>query len=276
MKKKAMAAVLMMSMVVGSSLTVCAAPQTMADGTVFDAEYYAQMYPDVVAALGTDADALYQHYVTFGKAEGRLANNATAPIPVATAPATSQTANQPQIIGTLGVVGATYQLPTWGIYDDINYSEKNKVILGTIETEPEEECFSNDLQRLAPYTTEGYEWRFINIRTKGVYERDSFDEWWTDYYFNYDVENAKDWQNAGEEVEYNRKFTVTQDGADYTECKMAWAEGYQWGEVAAQDGAYFLLPKGYRGKVYFTVKSAIPDGAGSMVSDDSNAITFVF
>ena len=38
----------------------------------FDAVFYAQMYPDVVTALGTDADALYQHYVTFGKAEGRL------------------------------------------------------------------------------------------------------------------------------------------------------------------------------------------------------------
>lgn len=73
MKKKIMAAVLMMSMVVGSSLTVCAAPEIMADGTVFDAEYYAQMYPDVVAELGTDTDALYQHYVTFGKMEGRLA-----------------------------------------------------------------------------------------------------------------------------------------------------------------------------------------------------------
>ena len=45
MKKKAMAVVLMVSRVMGSSLTVCAAPETMADGTVFDAEYYAQMYP---------------------------------------------------------------------------------------------------------------------------------------------------------------------------------------------------------------------------------------
>lgn len=60
MKKKIMAAVLMMSMVVGSSLTVCAAPEIMADGTVFDAEYYVQMYLDGVAELGTDTDALYQ------------------------------------------------------------------------------------------------------------------------------------------------------------------------------------------------------------------------
>ncbi len=41
--------------------------------TNFDAEYYAQTYPDVANAVGTDRDALYNHYVTFGKAEGRLA-----------------------------------------------------------------------------------------------------------------------------------------------------------------------------------------------------------
>ncbi len=84
MKKKAIAALLMMSMVAGSSLTVCAAPETMADGTVFDAEYYAQTYPDVVAALGTDTNALYQHYVTYGKAEGRLAVNPLADSSVST------------------------------------------------------------------------------------------------------------------------------------------------------------------------------------------------
>lgn len=50
-----------------------AAPKTMADGTVFDAEFYAATYPDVVAVFGTDEALLYQHYVTNGKAEGRMA-----------------------------------------------------------------------------------------------------------------------------------------------------------------------------------------------------------
>lgn len=48
-----------------------AAPETMPDGTTFDAEYYAASNPDVAAALGTDATALYQHYTQFGKNEGR-------------------------------------------------------------------------------------------------------------------------------------------------------------------------------------------------------------
>ena len=43
-----------------------------ADG--FDANFYARKYPDVVAAVGTDPGALYQHYVTFGCNEGRSQN----------------------------------------------------------------------------------------------------------------------------------------------------------------------------------------------------------
>lgn len=49
-----------------------AAPVTMADGNLFDAVYYAQNNPDVVAVFGTDQAWLYLHYVLAGKAEGRL------------------------------------------------------------------------------------------------------------------------------------------------------------------------------------------------------------
>lgn len=38
----------------------------------FDPAYYAAAYPDVAAAVGTDANALYTHYVTYGRLEGRL------------------------------------------------------------------------------------------------------------------------------------------------------------------------------------------------------------
>ena len=52
--------------------TVSAAPVKMSDGQLFDAQYYAQKNPDVVAAFGTDANWLYLHYVVCGKTEGRL------------------------------------------------------------------------------------------------------------------------------------------------------------------------------------------------------------
>lgn len=59
-------------MTLSSAIPVFAAPKQMADGGVFDAEYYAQNNPDVVAVFGTDENLLYNHYVVCGKNEGRL------------------------------------------------------------------------------------------------------------------------------------------------------------------------------------------------------------
>ena len=59
-------------MTLGCSIPVYAQPKTMPDGTLFDAEYYANTYPDVKAVFGNDEKALYNHYVQYGKAEGRL------------------------------------------------------------------------------------------------------------------------------------------------------------------------------------------------------------
>ena len=55
-------------------VTTNTATTTMIDN--FDATFYANMYPDVKKAIGTDATKLYNHYVTYGKAEGRYANQA--------------------------------------------------------------------------------------------------------------------------------------------------------------------------------------------------------
>lgn len=48
--------------------------QAPAEKGSFDAGYYAANNPDVVAVLGTDAEALWQHYVTAGWVEGRKAH----------------------------------------------------------------------------------------------------------------------------------------------------------------------------------------------------------
>jgi hypothetical protein len=61
-----------------SGMHAQAAPTKMADGTLFDAEWYAAAYPDVVAAFCNDPGVLYAHYVYFGKAEGRLPYAPTA------------------------------------------------------------------------------------------------------------------------------------------------------------------------------------------------------
>ena len=90
-----------------SSLTAFAAPETMPDGTVFDAEYYAQTYPDVAAAIGTGRDALYNHYVTFGKAEGRYACASDAGQSTVN-PAENPISVQNNIIGTAPIEALVY------------------------------------------------------------------------------------------------------------------------------------------------------------------------
>ena len=73
MKKLLVSFAAFLMMVLGfGAVSAKAAPVKMADGQLFDAVYYAQHNPDVVAAFGTDANWLYLHYVVCGKTEGRL------------------------------------------------------------------------------------------------------------------------------------------------------------------------------------------------------------
>lgn len=73
--KRSIITILTIMAVVVSPLNAYAAPKNMPDGQVFDPEFYAQNNPDVVAALGTDEAALYNHYKNYGKAEGRKPYN---------------------------------------------------------------------------------------------------------------------------------------------------------------------------------------------------------
>lgn len=73
MKKKIMTMLLVMSMMFESGITAYATPARMEDGTLFDSDYYAETYPDLMEAYGRDTKKLYQHYVKYGKSEGRLA-----------------------------------------------------------------------------------------------------------------------------------------------------------------------------------------------------------
>lgn len=87
MKKNFLVMALATMLCLGSMTTVNAAPAespapavytTAATPTdlalmkqLFNAEEYAEMYPDVVAAVGTGEDALWEHFVTHGLSEGR-------------------------------------------------------------------------------------------------------------------------------------------------------------------------------------------------------------
>ena len=58
--------------IASASIKSYAAPKQMADGNIFDAEFYANTYPDVVAVLGNNETVLYNHYMVSGNLEGRL------------------------------------------------------------------------------------------------------------------------------------------------------------------------------------------------------------
>ena len=87
MKKNVIAAGLALAAILSNATVVCAAPVSMPDGTVFDAAYYAQNNPDVTAVFGTDENMLYQHYVLYGKQEGRMATEPGATVIENDAPA---------------------------------------------------------------------------------------------------------------------------------------------------------------------------------------------
>lgn len=71
MKRRIIVSLMAGVLALTSTMPVFAAPKRMADGAVFDSEYYVANNPDVAAVLGVDETALYSHYVNFGKNEGR-------------------------------------------------------------------------------------------------------------------------------------------------------------------------------------------------------------
>lgn len=73
MKKRIAAFVMAIVMMAGNGVTVHAVPERMEDGTLFDPDYYAETYPDLMRTFGRNTKKLYQHYKNYGKAEGRVA-----------------------------------------------------------------------------------------------------------------------------------------------------------------------------------------------------------
>ena len=81
----------------------------------FDAAYYAKNNPDVVVVLGNDENVLYQHYINYGKKEGRLPNGTVATGQSAKLNVTEKSSNNnSQVIASTQseVTGALVWVPT--------------------------------------------------------------------------------------------------------------------------------------------------------------------
>ena len=67
MKKRIITTLLVAVLGLSSSITAFAAPKTMPDGNVFDAEYYSNAHSDLKSAFGTDETKLYSLFIVFTK-----------------------------------------------------------------------------------------------------------------------------------------------------------------------------------------------------------------
>lgn len=272
MKKRLMVC-LMAAMCIGSSMTALAAPETMPDGVVFDAEYYAQNNPDVVAALGTGQEALYQHYVAYGKGEGRLPYSPDAQISTDTASATQRDDGLP-VEGVLAVAGVDYTLPTWSYAD--TYGDDIDVADGIKNMTLHRYQDKNNMhsEQLAQYTVPGYEWRSISLNIGG--ELNDFARWWPAYNYKCTAQYSDDWQKVENESGLDMsQFKITQDGIDYTQCKSVVYNWDQLGEVNTELSVWFLVPENYRGNLVLIVRAVKPEGE-DLVTDTENAVTYVF
>ncbi|MBO5292483.1 MAG: hypothetical protein J6B10_04800 [Lachnospiraceae bacterium] len=147
MKKKLMKTILLTlicSVLCGTM--AFAQEKTMPDGTVFDAEYYAQSNPDVVAALGTDENLLYQHYVVYGKNEGRKATNGVGASAVAQTTQSLTDAN-----GVYNVPREQQSFPDKNKYRGFNITYNGKTYTWGIEAQSdyEKDCRNADAAKLA-------------------------------------------------------------------------------------------------------------------------------
>ncbi len=144
--KRILMITLTITMLSGAGMTVCAAPKTMPDGNLFDAEFYAAENPDVAAVLGTEEDALYQHYLLFGASEGRLpyADGTAGAQALIPAPASGR---MPVTEKSLADANALHQYykglsPEQALYSDF----AAQYIAGSILAEPE--FFPTDLDKV--------------------------------------------------------------------------------------------------------------------------------
>lgn len=114
MKKKTrnLVAIIMLAFIlVGITGGIAMLQHSMAAPGQFDPIYYAQTYPDVAVALGTDATVLYNHYITYGQKEGRIPYAGGQPGEAVNGIAGTTAQTQPQAPATTGQLQTATGLP---------------------------------------------------------------------------------------------------------------------------------------------------------------------
>lgn len=307
MKKKLLLSVAAAVAVLSSSISVCAAPQYMADGAVFDPEWYQEKNPEVAEALeslglGVSADTLYQHYTLFGAKEDRtpydkehfdLASvlpyqgaGADTESAAQTQPAASQAqTNDPGEI--IAVEGETYRFPS------IHSSKYNFADCMVNVTFNREEIYEDEgyfADYLAAYTLPGYEWRKVSVSATtdasvpGTTLMD-IDASKRDFLrvqsYNYDetivtsCDSLWDYIDENGWVVHAATFTVSQNGVEYPNCQL-----FETWDFGLNDYYYFswyaLVPKNFSGGLYAGYCGRTLENGKAVVDESNPHILFEF
>lgn len=296
MKKKLLLSAVVAATVLSSSISVCAAPQYMADGAVFDPEWYLEQDPNMAAALealglDTSADTLYLHYTLFGAKEGRYPYDQEQFDPASVlpyqgtgaAPAAQATTSQTQTDNTeriFAVEGQTYSFPS---IHSSRYNCENCTVTMTFSkadvfAENYDYYYDYFPDYLAAYTLPGYEWKkfdvsaystpgsyYMDISTPGDFLKNRI---WTsdDNITNYD--SVWEYLDPDNWVTHVATFTVSQNGTDYPDCKLF--ETWNPANAGIASFSWFaLVPKGFSGGLYAGYGGAKLEN-GKAVPDESN------
>ncbi len=178
--------------------------KVMKDKTLFDAEFYANAYPDVVAVFGNNETKLYNHYKNYGKKEGRMAFegqvvNATAPPKTVTGDATYY----------IKINRKACTVTVYSKDDDGNYTVPYKAMV----------CSSGNATPIGSFSLGGNaRWLAFEQGTVGQYARRITGHiWFHSVMYNKRAEDTLLWG------EYNRLGTVCSHG-----CIRLTAEDAKW------------------------------------------------
>ena len=156
--KKILSGVLLSTLIMGNSICTCAAPESY-NGIMFDAEYYAISNPDVVAVIGNDKNALFEHYINFGQKEGRLGLN----------PATSSSMYTREVIPSASALAKLSDDGIPGVDYVVLFGNKH-YRYGSFDTEAWEE--NGGQKGIQLFTRQDFPDGFIDMDGNGIDDRD--------------------------------------------------------------------------------------------------------
>lgn len=278
---------LITAVILGSSVTVYAAPQYMADGAVFDPEWYLEQNPDVaVWPLGTSADALYQHYKLCGAQEGRKPYDESKLDMANILPYQGRgaaTPQQPTDTTQPVVPAASSQLPTILMRDGKQLTDEktimavegesyplawNTAIKGSSHTKdlvnvmfrcvPRDNMDSLAKELLASHILPGYEWRQVQaifafdpeVRDIVISPKLYVDgsSNWNDEWMTFPTfDSTMDTNHEYPALHQEAGFVVNHNGVDYSGCAFC-TTGNIVGDYGKTTKQFFILvPEGYSG-----------------------------